>query len=63
MLKKDRSARDAFTLSLGGTRTINSFAMVPVIAHDQLHQELGGQGHVDKGQKWRLWMPRRRRVA
>ena len=38
MMKKDNSARDRFTLSLGGMRTITSFTPMPVIAHDRLRQ-------------------------
>jgi len=63
MLKKDKSARDAFTLSLGGARTINSFAIVPAIAHDRLRQDPDGRTYDSGSRKWRLWTPRRVRVA
>jgi len=38
MFKKDKTARDAFTLSQGGTKVIASFAAAPAIAHDRLYQ-------------------------
>lgn len=62
MKQKDRLARDAFTLSLDGMRTVNAFAIVPVIAHDALRQDPDRRvkGH---GQKRRLWIPRFLRVA
>lgn len=46
MYKKDKTARDAFTLSLGGMTTITSFAAAPAIAHDRLRQV-----HVDRDKK------------
>lgn len=63
MLQKDKSARDAFTLSLGGMRTISSFVVAPAIAHDGLRQDRNGQARDSGDQKWRLWVPRRFRVA
>ena len=39
MLKKDKVARDEFTLSLDGIRTISSYALAPAIAHDRLRQD------------------------
>lgn len=38
MFNKDKYASDAFTLSLGGVTTVNSFAAAPAIAHDRLRQ-------------------------
>ena len=38
MTQKTVPRRDAFTHSLGGLTTIASFAMVPAVAHDRLHQ-------------------------
>lgn len=35
MFKKDASARDAFTFSLGGLTTINSFVVAKAIADDR----------------------------
>lgn len=63
MFKKDKSARDAYTLSLGGMRTVSSFVIAPAIAHDRLRQHRDGQARDTRGQKWRLWMPRLFRVA
>jgi len=58
MLQKDKLARDAFTLSLGGMQTISSFVIAPAIAHDRLRQQRDGQACDTSGQKWRLWKPR-----
>jgi hypothetical protein len=63
MMKKDKSARDDFTFGLGGLRTVASFAPVPAIAHDRLRQVRVGQTQDSRERKWRLWMPRRFRVA
>jgi len=63
MLQNDKSARDAFTLSLGGMRMVSSFAFAPAIAHDRLRQRRGGQVRDSRRQKWRFWIPRRYRVA
>ena len=57
-MKKHKSTCDRFTLSLGGMRTIASFAPTPAIAHDRLRQVRD-----NPAQKWRLWTPRRFRVA
>ncbi|MCJ7591611.1 MAG: hypothetical protein MUO51_09675 [Woeseiaceae bacterium] len=38
MYKKDKTPRDAFTLSLGGMTTISSFATAPAIAADRLRE-------------------------
>ena len=62
-MKKDKLARDEFRLSLGGMRTVTSFAIAPAIAHDRLHQDLAGRAQDTREQKWRPWMPRRFRVA
>ena len=63
MMKKDKWGRDEFTLSLGGMRMITSFAPTPAIAHDRLRQDRAGQARDTARRKWRLWMPRRFRVA
>lgn len=63
MFKKDRSASDNFTVSLGGLTTISSFAAAPAIAHDRLRQVQDGPSRNARGQKWRLWVPRRFRIA
>ena len=63
MKLKDRQARDAFTFSLDGMRTVNAFAIVPVIAHDALRQGPDRRAHKSHGQKRRLWIPRFLRVA
>ena len=62
-MKKDKLVRDAFTLSLGGMRTITSFAVAPAIAHDRLRQDQAGQTCDTREQKRRLWIPRRFRAA
>jgi hypothetical protein len=38
MLNDDKRRRDAFAFSLGGMRTITSFAAAPAIADNQLRQ-------------------------
>ncbi len=63
MMKKDNSARDRFTLSLGGMRTITSFTPMPVIAHDRLRQVQSARTSKPRQWNWRFWMPRRFRVA
>ncbi|MDH3265497.1 MAG: hypothetical protein OEM25_00910 [Gammaproteobacteria bacterium] len=63
MFKKDKSASDNFTLSLGGLTTISSFAAAPAVANDRLRQVQDGQVRNACGQKCRLWVPRRFRVA
>lgn len=63
MFKKDKSAGDNFTLSLGGIMAISSFAAAPAIAHDRLRQAPDSEARNASGQKWRLWMPRRFRIA
>ena len=63
MMKKDKSACDKFTLSLGGMRTITSFAPMPAIAHDRLRQDLLLKTGNPRQWNWRIWMPRRFRVV
>lgn len=63
MKQEDKSARDAFTLSLDGMRAVNAFAIVPLIAHDALCQDPDRRAHKSHGQKRRLWIPRFLRVA
>jgi len=63
MFKKDKSVRDEFTFSLGGIMTVTPFTAAPAIAHDRLRQDRPGQAQETREQKWRLWMPRRFRVA
>jgi hypothetical protein len=62
-MKKDKLARDVFRLSLGGMRTITSFAIAPAIAHDRLRQGPPSQARDTRERKRRFWMPRRFRVA
>jgi hypothetical protein len=62
-MNKDKLAPDKFALSLGGMRTISSFAMAPAIAHDRLRQDPAGRGQDSREQKRRLWVPRRFRAA
>jgi len=61
MFKKFKPARNKFSIRLGGVRTINSFAAVPVIAHDRLRQKFNECETQEE--KWRLWRPKRIRVA
>ena len=63
MFKKDNATRDTFSLGLGGMTVITSFAAVPAIDHDRLRQVRVGQTQDSRQRKWRLWMPRRFRVA
>jgi hypothetical protein len=62
-MKKDELARDEFTLSLGGMRTITAFTAAPAIAHDRLRQDPPGHDRDTREQERRSWMPRRFRVA
>ena len=63
--------RDAFTFSLGGLRTIASFAPAPAIARDRINRAIDErlrQSHVDQPDTkreiptfWgRFWLQRRR---
>ena len=63
MIREDKLVRDELTLSLGGMRTITSFTPAPAIAHDRLRQDRAGPARDVPKRKWRLWMPRRCRVA
>jgi hypothetical protein len=58
MTRKDKSTRDDFALGLGGMRTVASFTSVAAIPANRLRQD-----HDKREKKWRLWMPRRFRVA
>ena len=56
-----KPARDAFTFSLGGIRTIASVTLAPAIADDQMKQAQDDRGHRDNAsRRWRLG---RRRAA
>lgn len=63
MLNKDKVARDEFTLSLDGMRTISSFALAPAIAHDRLRQDRKAHTRGTGQPKRRLWILRRFGVA
>jgi hypothetical protein len=63
MFKKDKTAGDGFTLGLGGINVITSFAPATAIAHHRLRQDRAGPARDIPQRKWRLWMPRRFRVA
>ena len=56
-----RPAHDPFTFSLGGIRTIASFAPAPAIAADQINGVRNDPGRYAVTP--RRWLPRRRRVA
>ncbi|MGB5245925.1 MAG: hypothetical protein WBM54_11125 [Woeseia sp.] len=38
MLKKDAKSRDAFTLSLGGMRTVAPFVFAPALPNDRINK-------------------------
>lgn len=74
MSEKPKTAHDAFTFSLGGMRAINSFAVVPAIAHDQINKARDAQLRDDQedqprrpreypGIKGRFWVLGRRRAV
>ena len=63
MIKKDNASRDTFSLGLGGMTAIASFVPVPAIRHDRLRQNQEVQAHNPRNAKWRIWMPKRFRVA
>jgi len=63
MFKKDKTAFDNYTLSLGGMTTISSFAVAPAIAHERLRRARNGEACNAAGGKWRLSVPRRFRTA
>ena len=54
-------ARDAFTFSLGGLRTVAGYTAAPAIADDQFQRSGNGRGRPEGAQ--RGWIPRRRRPA
>jgi len=62
-MKKVKTIRDTFALSLGGMNAITSFVPAPAIAHDRLRKDRVGQARDNPEQEWRLWMPRRFRVV
>lgn len=74
MVKDDKRPRDAFAFSLGGMRTITSFAAALAIADDRFRQNRRSeiadiqdeQMMPPKDQaspKGRFWLSRRRRAA
>ena len=56
-----KPARDAFTFSLGGIRTIAAYTAPTAIADDQMHEDRVDRGHC--GPRPRRWLTRRRDVA
>ena len=62
-MKRNKSVRDEFMLSLSGMRTIASFAPAPAIAYDKLHQKPVVQAYGSRNMIWRLFSPRRSRVV
>ena len=48
MFRKDKSVRDGFTFSLGGTTVINSVVAAPVVDGDRLNQQC--RAHFDRAQ-------------
>jgi len=63
MMKKYKSTKDDFTFGLGGMRTVASFTAVAAIPTNRLRQDLTRQNCDNREKKWRLWIPRRFRVA
>ncbi len=63
MFKKDKTAQDAFTYSLGGMQAIASFSMAPAIAHDRLRQDLPGKAPGSREKNGGLQIPRLIRVV
>jgi len=58
MFKNAKPARDAFTFSLGGMKTISSFVVAPAIADDQLNQDRNARlkrTGSDRNRKPRIW--------
>jgi hypothetical protein len=43
MFRKDKTVRDVFTFSLGGTKTISSFTAAPAIADDRFNKDANGR--------------------
>ncbi len=63
MMKKDKTARDIFALSLGGMTAVTSFSAMPAISHERLRQRQSTEASKPRQWNWRLWMPRRFRVV
>jgi len=63
MMKKYNSSEVNRSFELGSIRTVVSFAQVPLIAIDRLRQNPAAMTREPREKKWRLWMPRRFRVA
>ena len=63
MFEKRKKARDAFTFSLGGMRTITSFTAAPAIADDRINKirdEHVRRVREAREQKPRGWLESRR---
>jgi len=74
MLKDEKRPRDAFAFSLGGMRTITSFAIALAIADDRFRQNRKSEiadiqedqpttPEDQPGPQGRFWLSRRRRAA
>ena len=66
MFQKRKPARDPFTFSLGGMKTITSVVAAPAIASDRFNQDRGVQlakAPVDCRPKPRIWLRGRRQSA
>lgn len=66
MLKKGSPARDAFSFSLDGMRTIASFAAMPVVASDRVNKGRDKQLNRTRGgrsRKSRPWLRVSRRAV
>jgi len=63
MMKKDNLSSDNRSFEFRGIRTVASFAQVPLIPIDRLRQDPAAMTRETREKKWRLWIPRRFRVA
>ncbi|MBT8101831.1 MAG: hypothetical protein KJO95_02615 [Gammaproteobacteria bacterium] len=66
MFEKAKPARDAFTFSLDGMKTISSFTFAPAIADDRINKipdEQAKQVRDSAVLKPRLWQRLRRQLA
>ncbi len=63
MMKKDKTARDSFALSLGGVTAVTGYYAMPAISHERLRQSQSAKTSKPRQWNWRIWMPRRFRVV
>ena len=63
MMKRDKTTRDTFALSLGGVTAVTAFSAMPAISYERLRQDLAGKVSKPRQPNWRDWMPRQFRVV